>query len=158
MANPPISRRKIIIALILFAVCFLAGYFGGEPLRVSEKPSEYIAVLFSILSASVFAVISIIGDPSMLLPGGRRVAWENAKSIQVELQKLNHVFYIHIGIIFLLIISELVEEMCWVEYYFVFNFLAFLSTLGFILTLSLPHKLSKIQRERLTKEIESRKN
>ncbi len=94
----------------------------------------------------------------MLLPGGRRVAWENAKSIQVELQKLNHVFYIHIGIIFLLIISELVEEMCWVEYYFVFNFLAFLSTLGFILTLSLPHKLSKIQRERLTKEIESRKN
>jgi len=102
MADKQWSKRKLLSAAAIIFVCGLAGYFGGEPLRISEKPSEYIAVLFSILAASFFAVISIVGDPSMLLPGGRRIAWENAKSIQIELQKLNDTFTLHILTLLLL--------------------------------------------------------
>lgn len=43
---------------------------AGEVLRQSEKPSEYIALVFSILAASIFAIISILGDPGNLLRGG----------------------------------------------------------------------------------------
>lgn len=157
MADKQWSKRKLLSAAAIIFVCSLAGYFVGEPLRISEKPSEYIAVLFSILAASVFAVISIVGDPIMLLPGGRRIAWENAKSIQIELQKLNDTFTLHILTLLLLIVSEIVEAMCWERFYFLYNVLAFSASLGFLLTFSLPHRLSKIQRDRLDREIRSRK-
>lgn len=153
-----ISKKRLMLLLTYVVVSIIVGYFWGEPLRLSEKPSEYIGLLFSILAASIFAVVSIIGDPSMLLPGTRRLAWESALAIQSQIQRLNVIFFLQILTLALLIVTELVESMQWGNFYWVFNILAGLATFCFLLSLSLPFELGAIQRDRLKREIEVRNN
>lgn len=130
----------------------------GEPLRLTERPSEFIGLLFSILAASIFAVVSIVGDPSMLLPGNRRVAWESAIAIQVQIQRLNVLFSLQIITLGLLVVTEIIKALSWESFYWLFNVLAALTTFCFLLSLSLPFELGSIQKARLRREVEARKN
>ncbi|NQW13485.1 MAG: hypothetical protein HQ479_04400 [Rhodobacter sp.] len=156
--RPKVTLSRSAFVVVSIAVSLAVGCFAGEPLRLSEKPSEYIGLLFSMLAAAIFAVVSIIGDPSMLLPGNRRLAWESAVSIQTDIQRLNVVFFFQLLTLFLLVVTELVEFMKYERFYWTFNFLGGLSSFSFIMSLSLPFELGKLQRERLNAEIKSRKN
>jgi len=142
----------VAVAIALGASCF------GKELRLSEKPSEYIGLTFSILAASLFAVVSIVGDPSMLLPGNWRVGWESAKSIQAQLHRLNLLFLWYVVTLGLLVVSEVIDYAKWTNFYFVFNILAFFSAFGFVISFALPFELSRIQRDRLEQEINQRKS
>lgn len=133
-----------------------SAYFLGEPLRASEKPAEYIGLIYSVLAATLFAVVSILGDPSMLLPGNVRVGWESAKRTQKEIQFFNFIFYIYIAILGLLVFAEIVEHERWRNLYFIHNILSFLSAFGFVLSLALPAEFAKIQRRRLESTIKER--
>src|SRR3990167_6350659 len=88
---------KVAVGRLIFlgaasAISIVAGIYLGDVIRLSEKPSEYIGVTFSILAATLFAVVSIIGDPGMLMPGNWRVGWESARSIQADLHRFNLLF------------------------------------------------------------------
>lgn len=152
-----VSGYRVVWLVSSLLVSLLAGFYGGEVLRSSEKPSEYIGLLFSVLSASIFAVITIIGDPSMIASGSRRLGYESAKAIQIRVQRLSVVFVVHISTLFLLVISEIVEFKKLESMYWVFGLLAFCASFGFLLALSLPFELAKIQRDRLKQELSSRK-
>lgn len=151
-----ISGRKLLLFTLSVVSSAVVGFFSGEPLRLSPVASEYIGLLFSILAASVFAVVSIVGDPSMLLPGRRRLAWESAEAIQIQIQKLSVVFSVHLIVLLLLVISEIVRAHNFANFYWVFNLLGGLATLGFLLSFGLPFELGAIQRERLRSEIAKR--
>jgi len=155
MRNIAVGRLAFLgFTVVLSAI---AGWFLGEPLRLSEKPSEYIGVTFSILAASLFAVVSIVGDPSMLLPGNWRQGWESAKEIQRQLQRLNLLFLWYLFTLGLLVASEIIEyEQC-TSLYFVHNAFAFATTFGFIVSFALPFELQGIQRQRLEQEVEHRR-
>ncbi|GAB4237189.1 MAG: hypothetical protein Kow0032_22800 [Methyloligellaceae bacterium] len=152
-----IATWRLIFLAVAFVISGIVGLHWGDELRLSEAPSNYIGVTFSILAAALFAVISIVGDPSMLLPGNWRVGWESAKSIQARLQRFNYLFLWYLLTLGLLIVSEIVEHAKWEDYYFIFNVLSFFSTFGFIVSLALPFELSKIQKDRLEQEIRQRK-
>jgi len=152
-----IAVGRLIFLGVAFVVALVAGWFLGEPIRVSEKPSEYIGVAFSILAASLFAVVSIVGDPSMLLPGNWRQGWESAKEIQHQLQRLNLLFLWYLFTLALLVGTELIEYKEWDSLYFVHNIFAFAATFGFIVSFALPYQLQSIQRDRLEQEINQRK-
>jgi hypothetical protein len=155
MAN--ISYSRISFFIIAFSISGVSCVYFGDELRVSEKPSEYIGVTFSILAASLFAVVSIVGDPSMLLPGNWRVGWESVKSIQIELQRLNFLFVWYLVTLGLLVATEIIDHAKWTNAYFVFNIFAFFATFGFLISLGLPFELARIQRNRLQHEINQRK-
>lgn len=151
-----IAAGRLLFLGMAFLVAVVAGYYLGEPLKTSDRPSEFIGLTFSILAASLFAVISIIGDPSMLLPGSWRLAWEGAKSIQAELQRLNLLFVWYLLTLGLLVASEIVKHENWQSLDLIHNVLGFFAALGFIVSLALPFKLQSIQRERLEQEIKYR--
>lgn len=155
MRNIAVGRLVFLGLALLIAV--VAGCYLGEPLKTSHRPSEFIGLTFSILAASLFAVVSIIGDPSMLLPGSWRLAWEGAKTIQTELQRLNLLFVWYLLTLGLLVASEIVKHESWHSLDIIHNVLGFFAAFGFIVSLALPFKLQSIQRERLLQEINHRK-
>lgn len=153
-----LSRKKVFRVVVVLLFPAVAVYLGaGDALRVSDRPSEYIGLTFSILAASLFATISIVGDPSMLLSGGWRTVWEGAKEIQLRLMRLTYLFVLYLFVLALLVVSEIVESLNLDAWYFIHDVFAFMSILAFILSFWLPFELKEIQITRLEKEIERRK-
>lgn len=152
-----ISITKILFFIAVAAVSVACSYFFSDSLRLSEKPSEYIAAVFSILAASLFAVISIVGDPSMMLPGNARIAWESAKLIQSDLQRFNYLFLWYLLTLGLLVVSEIVDHQKAESLYWIFNIFTFFSCFGFLMSLALPFEFAQIQRSRLQQEFDTRR-
>lgn len=154
-----VDPKKISLLFVALAVPSLAVYMGaGEALRVSEKPSEYIGLIFSVLAASLFATVSIVGDPGNLMRGGWRAAWEEAKSVQLRLMRLTYLFILYLIVLAFLVLSEIIEAMCLSSWYWVHSVFAWLSILAFIWSLWLPFEIKNIQVSRLEREIKNRKS
>jgi len=141
----------------MLLVSFAFGYFCGDTLRLSEKPSEYIGLIFSILAAAIFAVIGIIGDPGMLLSGNWRVASVNARTRHAELKGFNLVFYLYLITLGLLVVSELIEAAQAEKFYFIFNVFGGFAAFSFLWSFRVPYRLRQIQKHRLEDEIAERK-
>jgi len=154
-----IDLKKIPFLLVLLFVPTVAVLCGaGEALRTSEKPSEYIGLIYSILAASLFATVSILGDPGNLVRGGWRTAWEQAKGIQFRLLRLTYLFVLYLLVLALLVASEVVEALSLEYLYWVHSLFAWLAIAAFILSLWLPFEVKNIQISRLEQEIQSRKS
>ncbi|WP_173485856.1 MULTISPECIES: hypothetical protein [unclassified Aliiroseovarius] len=154
-----IDRKKIPFLVTVLVLPSVAVYLGaGEALRVSEKPSEYIGLIFSILAASLFATVSILGDPSNLIRGGWRTAWEQAKDVQFRLMRLTYLFVLYMFVLVLLVVSEVIEAKCLVSFYWVHGLFAWFSIAAFLLSIWLPFEVKNIQVSRLEQEIENRKS
>jgi predicted membrane channel-forming protein YqfA (hemolysin III family) len=159
MSNTQKSQVSIVRILVVLTIAIAAGlasYFLSDAFRLAEKPAEYIGVVFSILAASLFAVVSIIGDPGMIMPGSSRHAWVSAKEIQNELQKFNYLFIWYLLTLGLLVASELVEHAEMAGFYWVINVFVFFSVFGFLISLFVPSEFARIQRRRLQQEIDAR--
>ncbi len=153
-----VDLKKISILFVVLALPSGAVFLGaGEALRVSEKPSEYIGLIYSVLAASLFATISIVGDPGNLLRGGWRRAWEEAKGIQFRLLRLTYLFVLYLVVLAALVVSEIVEAKQLCNWYIVHDVFAWLSIVAFLWSLWLPFEIKDIQVSRLEQEIESRK-
>lgn len=154
--KPAVSLIRSVYLAIVFLASVAGGWFFGDAVRLAEKPSEYIGVMFSILGASLFAVISIVGDPSMLVSGSARSAWNNAKAIQDELHRFNFLFYVYLITLFLLVASEVAENAKWVSWYWLSNAFTGFAIAGFLLSLAMPADFMALQRRRLQQEINVR--
>lgn len=154
-----LDPKKLPFLAALVGVPTAAVLMGaGEALRISEKPSEYIGLIYSILAASLFATVSILGDPGNLVRGGWRTAWEQAKNIQFRLMRLTYLFVLYLVVLALLVASEIVETLCLEGLYWVHSLFAWLSIAAFILSLWLPFEVKNIQVSRLEQEINNRKS
>lgn len=154
-------KRKVSLPRTAFvfgaiAAGVIGGYFLGDAIREAEKPSEYIAVIFSILAASLFAVISIVGDPGMLTSGAAANAWVNAREIQKELHRFNLLFYAYLITLGLLVASEVIEHAKWASWFWVTKLFAGFAISSFILSFALPLDFMRLQRRRLEQEIAAR--
>lgn len=147
---------RIAIILAILIVSGYAGYYLADEFRASEKPAEYIGVVFSILAASLFAVVSIIGDPGMIMPGSSRHAWESAKEIQKNLQSFNYLFIWYLITLGLLVATELIEYAQWANFYWLTNIFVFFAVSGFLFSLFVPSEFARIQKRRLEQEIDAR--
>ncbi|MBL4645271.1 MAG: hypothetical protein JKY99_02300 [Rhizobiales bacterium] len=152
------SRVRMAVILAVFVISFLAASNSliSHEFRTNDKLSEYVAVVFSILAASLFAVVSIIGNPSMIMPGGSRHAWTSALDIQRELQKFNYLFVWYLLTLGLLVASEFVEHIHRFKLYWLTNFFVFFAVFGFLISLFVPSEFARIQHRRLQQEINSR--
>ena len=153
-----IDFKKLPFLLLILGVPSFAVWCGaGDALRTSEKPAEYIGLVYSILAASLFATISILGDPGNLIRGGWRSAWEQAKTVQFRLMRLTYLFVLYMLVLGLLVLTELIEAECLTKFYWVHSVFAWLSIAAFIASLWLPFEVKNIQISRLEQEIETRK-
>lgn len=147
-------RGYYIIGSALFSV-WVAYCYGGL-LEGAETAQGAILDIFSILAGVLVAVISIIGDPTMLLPGNWRVGYEHATDMQVKIGNFSHLFSVYILSLILVLIT-MVFEANNVELFFLHELLAGFSVFGLLLSIPLPYSLMAIQKERMDVEIKERK-
>jgi len=154
--SPKISCVRVAVVAAILLISAGAAFYFGDDFRLSEKPSEYIGVVFSILAASLFAVVSIIGDPSMIVSGNSRHAWENGKVLQKEMQKFNILIIWYLLTLGFLVVSEVAEHSKYANFYWTTSALVFFATSGFLFSLFVPFDFAQIQRRRLQQEINAR--
>jgi len=153
------SAKKIVFAVVSIAIPSLCVHFDmGEALQASGRASEYIGLIFSILSASLFAVISILGSPSMLLETNWRKSYLKAQTIQLRLMRLAYLFVVYLIVLALLVVCEIIKSKELVDWYRIYDVLAFASVFAFIISLWLPFEIKAIQVERLEEEIRLRRD
>lgn len=151
-----VSRRRVSFLSAVIAISCAGGYFFGEALRLAEKPNEYIATIFSILAASLFAVVSIVGDPGMLPSGSTSAAWTTARDLQRQLHRFNVLFFLYLITLGLLVASEVIESAEYESFYWVTNIYAAFAIAGFLLSFALPFDFMALQKRRLEQEIKLR--
>lgn len=147
-----------VIPFIGFSVISTAfGIYCGDTLRCSEKALDYIGTIYSILAGTLFAVISIIGDPSMLLSGNWRVARVSAERRQRDILGFNFLFCSYLITLGLLVICAMIKHEEIKSLYFSFHLLGFFTAFSFLWSFRIPFRLQQIQKLRLEDEIKSRK-
>lgn len=151
-----IAARPLYIG-ITFIAAVLAGWIGGPPLAMSSSAVSAIIDVFAILAAVLVAVISIIGDPSMLIPGSWRIGYVHAEQIQLRIARFSYLFLLYILTLLNCVIAMMAKDSEWNMSYEVFFSLSFLSSWSFLLSIPLPFSLMGIQRDRMKEVIKSRK-
>ncbi|WOS67200.1 MULTISPECIES: hypothetical protein [Sinorhizobium] len=144
----------IIVSLV---VAILVAYAASDALRASDSARGAMIDIFSILAGVLVAVISIVGDPSMLLPGNWRVGAEHAQEMQRKISNFSHLFFSYIVSLALTVIANAIVDNKIIGFNFVFYALTFFSTFSFMLSVPLPYSLMAIQSERMNEEVNSRK-
>lgn len=151
------SFRGIYIIISVILSVYI-GWKWGVCLSDASKTISHIIQVFSILAGVLVAVISIIGDPSMLLPGNWRVSFESAKDNQVKIARFAHLFTIYLLAILFALISIFWIEAQMPLYPPLFQLLLGFSVLAILLSLSLPYSLMAIQRNRMQSETDARRH
>lgn len=128
----------------------------AQSLPNSPDVLSMIATVFSILAAALIAIISILGDPSMLQDQSWR---HNTVSSQETQRKLHRQTNLFIGylLILCLLLGFMLTDKDSVWFVWVQRATFFSVGVGFWQSLSLPATLKAIQRKRLEDAIGARR-
>ncbi len=134
-----------------------AGIEFGYMLALSEAALSGILSVFSILAGVLVAVISIVGDPSMLLAGNWRLGYVHAEKIQERLARYAHVIFIYLLVLILVLVCMIIKDNRIQGLEYAFNILMGLTVFTLLISLPIPYGLMGIQKERMTEEVRRRK-
>lgn len=150
-------NARAIYIVLSFAAAIPVGLFGGQYLYSANTAVSSLIDVFAILAAVLVAVISIIGDPAMLLPGGWRVGYVHAQEIQGRIARFSHLFFVYILTLATAIVAIVVKDsqVSWASH--VFQLLAGMAAFSFLLSVPLPYVLMSIQTERMKEAVKKRK-
>lgn len=152
----PTAWRRIIFYGIAVFVSAVLTYFYGNLLTNETDVLGIVATIFSILAGVLIAVISILGDPSMLLDQSWRHSYFSAAETQRQLHRQTDIFIVYIVLLIGLFVFMLCDELSpW--FWYIQHAVFFLTSLAFIASLSLPYTLKSIQKLRLQRVIDGLK-
>lgn len=148
---------KLAFLTFTVALSLAFSWFGQPLIHGNQSAIDVIVTVFSILAGFLVAIIAIIGDPASIPKGSWRVAELKAPAINEKINKQRWLFtgyLVTLGLIFasLLFAKSYARLSSILEHVYLF-----LSSLAFIYSLKLPGFLSRIQRERVSEEIEARR-
>ncbi|OOE43991.1 hypothetical protein BZG06_10145 [Salinivibrio kushneri] len=165
--------RKTIYLLLtivfsgVFAVLF-------QPL-LTDKALDVLVNIYSILAGFLVGVVALVGDPSSLPAGSWRVAENSTKNTFRKLRSTKSLLYVYLLTLLaifsykLLAVPEALEVIKRLPFSddvipylsglkeFSEQVILFLSFLAFSYSFTLPNSLFKIQKQRVEKEIEKRR-
>lgn len=150
-------RRLVFIALAL-AAGIGAGYFGQPFVHGKEKAIDVIITVFSILAGFLVAIMGLLGDGSLLLPGSWRVTEMQRKALKRRMARQQWLFYIYMLTLLAVFFSTLIDDDLaalkeWVERIYLGA-----AVTAFILSFGLPISLAGIQLDRVEAVIATRRS
>lgn len=150
-------RIAVLYVLFSLAISIFAGIRYGELLVGADAFLSGVIDVFAILAGVLVAVISIVGDPSMLIPGNWRVGYEHAKDMQDRIARFSYLFSLYIitigSVLFLRIVDfRKIDGFIWL-----YKSTLVLSIFGILVSITLPFILMSIQKERMSEEVRRRK-
>jgi len=147
-----IAWGRIAGTVSAVVIASVATYLFGNLLTNKADVLSFIASIFSILAGVLIAVISILGDPSMLLDHSWRHSYLSAAETQRKIHRQTDIFIVYVSLLISLFIFMLVDPAG--DFYWYIQHLSFfLTVLAFVASLSLPYTLRGIQKTRLDRAI-----
>lgn len=147
---------RFLFGLFAIAAGFGAAIYGHELITDNGDAREVIVTTFSILAGFLIAVMTLLGDQSML-PGTWRIAEASRQSIKAKLIRQKWLFYIYLITLILIFVSTLTaqrwpEETEWLERIY-FGF----ATGAFLISFRLPSILMEVQMDRVDAVVGARR-
>ena len=165
------AKTLYLLATVVVSICLSIVF---QPF-VTSKALDVLVNIYSILAGFLVGVIALIGDPSSLPSGSWRVA-ENATSNTFrKLRSTKNLLYIYLFTLLIIFMYKLVvvpeailiiKNLPWGVKLLPYlsylkelteQFILFISFVAFSYSFTLPNSLFKIQKKRVEKEIESRR-
>lgn len=145
---------------IVFSAVASSGitYLFPDALARSTTALEGIISVFSILAGVLVAVMSIIGDPSMLLTGNWRLGFEHAKDIQKRIGNYANLIAIYVVTLLFVLTAIAMKDAQVTGYGWFYSIVLWLASFGLLLSIPLPYSLMAIQTERMNEEIRRRRS
>lgn len=144
--------RLFLTAVSIIASLVLTYLFAHT---LTNKPDvlAVVAAIFAILAGVLIVIISVLGDPSMLLDQSWRHSFISAQETQRKIHRQTDIFLIYIALL-----SSIFAYMITPEGSAAYSSLRaicfFLICLAFFASLSLPFVLRSIQKTRLERAID----
>jgi len=166
------KRKLSYLLFVLTTSLFLSIVF--QPL-LNEKALDTLVNIYSILAGFLIGVIALIGDPSSLPSGSWRIAESSVSNTFRKLRSTKLLLSTYLITLFAIFIyklfsspqvAEVISTMPFYEYFSQYkgkikmifeSAILFLSFLAFFYSFSLPNSLFAIQKRRVEKEIQSRR-
>jgi len=157
VSKATLNFRYLIYGIFSVTFGILVGFFGDRFFSGNDDATQVIVTVFSILAGFLIAVMSLLGDQS-ILPGSWRISVASKEVIQTKLIRHKWLFYLYLltlAVIFIstLIKKELPQWNCYLEKIY-FG----LATTAFLLSFRLPSSLMSVQMDRIDAVIGMRKN
>lgn len=156
MAARKFAWTRINFGIFSVAVSLIATIAFGDRLANDSGTIGVIATIFSILSGVLIAVISILGDPSMIMDQSWRQSYLKSGEIQRKLHRNTDVFVLYVVLLAACFSFSLLKSEDWL-FFWNQRICFFLTILAFLASLSLPYSLKAIQSQRLAEAIEAMK-
>lgn len=156
MANKDSRVTPLVYGIIAVSAGVVAGWCGLDFVHNNEKARDVIVTVFSILAGFLIAIMTLLGDQSVL-PGSWRIAETQREAIRSKLIRQKWLFYFYLVTLSLIFIHTLIETKYlvladWIERgYFGF------AVTSFILSFKLPSTLMEVQTDRIDAVIGARK-
>jgi MFS family permease len=151
---------RLIFVIVSAALAAVAAWFGQPYVHHNADFVVIVVTVFAVFAGFLIAIITILGDPSMIPDGSWRIAESRRENIERRL--ITHVYFfilylITIGFLFAGVIiqgayAEHDAIRVWVERLYLF-----FGVFSFILSFALPVGLMRLQRARVDAEIERRR-
>jgi hypothetical protein len=151
---------------IFILVCFICGiigaYFGAEHVVANQDLINLLLTAFTVFAGFLVAVIAIVADPSTIPPGSWRIAENRRAEIDASLIRHMYLFYVYLVAIALLALATVLMKLNLpngVDAAKLWLARAYLTVgiTGFLLTFGLPIMIVHMQRARIDREIERRR-
>lgn len=134
----------------------VAAIYGQELIHGNDTAQGVIVTVFSILAGFLIAIMTLLGDQSVL-PGSWRIAEAKSKLIRAKLVRQKWLFYFYLITLSLIFTHTLLKAKypeigsCLERLYFGF------ATSSFIFSFKLPSTLMAVQTDRIDAVIDARR-
>ena len=151
------------LAFLIF--CLLGGVLGaycGEPYAHDNADVTLIIItVLTVFAGFLVAILSILGDPSLIPDGSWRTAENHRKKIENRLIRHTYLFVLYLIGIGLLFVGSMLAKSPdfpeWTKVWITRSYL-FVGLTSFLLTLGLPTSIFAFQMKRIDAEIEGRRS
>ena len=131
-----------------------------KKIATDEGLMTLVGFMLSILTTALIAIITICSDTSHLDIGAKdwKILWEKSKKNLSLVILLFLIFYIYLITICLLIAVVIIVGVDAVNYFWVIDTFAFMTTMSIILAFIVPIKVITVHRENLSGKVRALKN
>jgi|SRR5579883_1600543 MFS family permease len=138
----------------------IAAWYGQPYVYHNSDFVVIVVTVFTVFAGFLIAIITILGDPSMIPDGSWRIAEARRDNIEKRLLTHSYLFILYlitIGFLFAGVLAQKAFEehnsvRVWIERVYLF-----LGVFSFVLSFGLPISLMRLQRARVDAEIERRR-
>lgn len=156
------SRMRIVFIVICAIFAGVASYFGHSLMRDNADAVIVITTVMTVFAGFLVAIMTILGDPVMIPKGSWRIAENRHRDLENTIIRHMYLFYLYLIAVGLMFASVLLQKLPHgkmpeligdgIEFGCLF-----FGIWSFLLTLSLPKAIGKIQLARSEAEIEARR-